>query len=66
MLPVKNWYVHNITIHMPQKWNLSSRVKCIFRKTRANRNLAKQHILFIVDCDAQCNQKLRIMVIERN
>ena len=55
-----------ITIHMPQKWNLSSSVKCIFRKTRTNRILVKQSSVFIVNFDAQCNQKLRILVIERN
>ena len=33
----------NIRIHMPQKWNLSSSVKCIFCKTRANRILVKKH-----------------------
>ena len=54
----------DITIHMPQKWNLSS-VKCILRKTRANRILVKQCIVFIADCDAQCNQKLWIAIIER-
>ena len=55
-----------ITIHMPQKWILSSSVKCIFRKTRTNRILVKQCNVFIVNFDAQCNQKLRILVIERN
>ena len=45
------------TIHMPQKWKSSS-VKCIFRKTRANRVLVEEFFVFIVDCDAQCNQKL--------
>ena len=34
---------------MPQKWNLSSSVKCIFRKTEANRILAKQCSVFIVN-----------------
>ena len=53
-----------ITIHMPQNWNLSSSVKCIFCKTRANRILVKQCIVFIADCDAQCNQKMRIVVID--
>ena len=51
---------------MPQKWILSSSVKCIFRKTRTNRILVKQCNVFIVNFDAQCNQKLRILVIERN
>ena len=55
-----------ITIHMPQKWILSSSVKCIFRKTRTNRILVKLSSVFIVNFDAQCNQKLRILVIERN
>ena len=53
-------------IHMPQKWNLSSYVKCIYCKTRANRILVKKCIVFIANCDAQCNQKLRIAIIERN
>ena len=59
---------HNddITIHMTQKWKLSSSVKCIFRKTRANRILVKQCSVFIVNFDAQCNQKMQIEVIERN
>ena len=57
---------NRITIHMPQKWILSSSVKCIFRKTRRNRILVKQSSVFIVNFDAQCNQKLRILVIERN
>ena len=57
------WY---ITIHMPQKWSLSSSVMCIIRKTRTNRILVKQCNMFIMNCDAQCNQKLRIVVIERN
>ena len=48
----------NNTIHMPQKWNLSSSVKCIFRKTRANRILVKHCNVFIMNFDAQCNQKL--------
>ena len=56
----------DITIHMPQKWNLSSSVKCIFRKTRANRILVKQYNVFIVNFDTPCNQKMRIVVIERN
>ena len=43
--------LQNNTIHMPQKWNLSS-VNCIFRKTRVNRILVKQ---CVVDCAAQCN-----------
>ena len=51
---------------MPQKWNLSSSVKCIFRKTRTNRILVKQCNVFLVNVDALCNQKLRIVVIERN
>ena len=51
---------------MLQKWNLLPSVKCIFRKTRANRILVKQCIVFIADCDAQCNQKMRIVIIERN
>ena len=55
-----------ITIHMPQKWNLSSSVKCIFCKTRANRILVKQCIVSIADCDAQCSQKVRIVVNECN
>ena len=55
-----------ITIHMPQKWNFLSRVKCIFRKTTANRILVKQWSVFIVNFDAQCNQKLRFVAIERN
>ena len=55
-----------ITIHMAQKWTLSSSVQCIFRKTRANRFLVKQCSVFIVNFDAQCNQKLRIVVIECN
>ena len=55
-----------ITIHMPQKWNLSSSVKCTFFKTRANRILVKKWIVFITNCDAQCNQKLRIVIFERN
>ena len=59
-----------ITIHMPQKWNLSLSVKGIFRKTRTNRILVKHVCLqcnvFIVNFDAQCNQKLLILVIERN
>ena len=50
----------NITIHMPQKWILSSNVKCIFRETRANSILVKECIVFIADCDAQCDEKLRI------
>ena len=54
------------TMDMPQKWNLSSSVKCIFRETRANRILVKQCIVFIADCDAECNQKMRIVNIERN
>ena len=57
---------YNITIHMPQMWNLSSSVKWIFRKTRTNRILVKQCNVFIVNFDAQCNQKLRILVIKRN
>ena len=57
---------HNITIHMPQKWILSSTVMCIFHKTRANRILVKQCNVFIVSFDAQCNQKLRIVILERN
>ena len=48
---------------MPQKWNLSSSVKCIFRKTRENRILVKQCNVFIVNFDTQRNQKLRIVVI---
>ena len=56
----------DITIHMPQKWTLSSSVKCIFRKTRTNRILVKQSSVLIVNFDAQCNQNLRILVIERN
>ena len=51
---------------MPQKWNLSSSVKCIFRKTRAYRIVVKHGIVFIVNFDAQCNLKLRIVVIEPN
>ena len=51
---------------MPQEWNLSTSVKCIFCKTRTNRILVKQCNVFIVNFDAQCNQKLRIVVIERN
>ena len=54
-----------ITIHMPQKWNISSSVNCIFRKTRANRILVKQCTVFIMDCDVQCNEKLRVVIIER-
>ena len=50
---------------MPQKWILTSSVKCIFRKTRMNCILVKQCNVFIVNFDAQCNQKLRIVVIER-
>ena len=46
----------SIMIHMPQKWDLSSSVNCFFRKTRANRILVKQCIVFIGDCDAQGNQ----------
>ena len=38
--------INIITIHMPQKGKLSSSLKCIFRKTRANRILAKQCIVF--------------------
>ena len=38
-----------ITIRYGQEWNLSSSVKCIFRKTRANRILVKQCIVFIPD-----------------
>ena len=53
-------------LHLPQKWILSSSVMCIFRKTRANRILDKQCIVFIADCYAQCNQKVRILIIERN
>ena len=30
-----------ITIHMPQKWILSSSLMCIIRKTRANRILVE-------------------------
>ena len=56
----------DITIQMPKKWNLSSSVKCIFCKKRANRFLVKKCIVFIANCDAQCNQKLRIVIIERN
>ena len=56
----------NNKIPMPQKWNLSSSVKCIFCKTRANRILVKKCIVFIANCDAQCNQNLRIVIIERN
>ena len=48
---------------MPQKWSLSSSVMCIIRKTRTNRILVKQCNVFIVNCDAQYNQKLRILVI---
>ena len=51
---------------MPQKWILSSIVKCIFRKTRTNRILVKQSSVFIVNFDAQCNQKLRILVFNEN
>ena len=54
-----------ITIHMPQKWILSSSVKCLFRKTRTNRILVKQSSVFIVNFDAQCNQKLRKMIMYR-
>ena len=57
---------HHNTIHMPQKWNLSSSEKCTFRKTRANRILVKQCIEFVADCDAQCNPKMQIVIIERN
>ena len=42
-----------ITIHMPQKWISSSRVMCIFCKTRANCILVKQCNVFIVKFDAQ-------------
>ena len=56
----------HITIHMPQKWNLSSSVKSIFSKTRVNRILVKKCIVFIANCDAQCNQELQIVIIERN
>ena len=55
----------DVTIHMPQKWNLSSSINCIFRETRANRILVKQFTVLIMDCDALCNQKLRIVIIER-
>ena len=59
-------FVMHITIHMPQKWNLSSSVKCIFCRTRENRILVKMCIVFIANCHAQWNQKLRIVIIERN
>ena len=51
---------------MPQKGNLSSSVKSIFRETRANRILVKQCNVFIVKFDTQCNLKVWIVVIERN
>ena len=43
-------------------------IKCevFFRKTRANRILVKQCSGIIAHFDAQCNQKLRILIIERN
>ena len=47
----------HITIHMPQKWILSSSVMRIFRKMRVNRIIVKQCIVFIANFDAQCNQK---------
>ena len=50
----------HITIHMPQKWNLSKSVKCTFRETRANRILVKQCIVFIANCVAECNQEYPI------
>ena len=50
--------------YMPQKWILLSSVICIFRKTGANSILVEQCSVFIADCDAQCNQKVRIMIIE--
>ena len=43
--PTTEKITNDITIHMPQKWSLSSSVKCIFRKTRANRILVKQCIV---------------------
>ena len=43
-------HVMIITIHMLQKWRLTSTVKCIFRKTRANRILVKQCIVYSVQC----------------
>ena len=56
-------YSADITMHMPLYemcriyiLHLSSSVECIFRKTRANRIVVKQCIVFIADCDAQCNQ----------
>ena len=45
---------------------ISLSVKCIFRKTIANRFVVKQCIMLIADCDAQCNQKLRIVIIDCN
>ena len=50
---------------MPQKGILSSRL-IFFSVKRVNRILVKQCSALIADCNAQCNQKLRIVAIERN
>ena len=46
-------YICFITIQMPQKWNLSSSLKSIFRETRAKRFLVKEFIVFFAGGDAQ-------------
>ena len=51
--------------YMPQKWNLSSSVKCIFGEKSTTRILLKQWIVSNADCDAQCNQKFWIAIIGR-
>ena len=58
--------IANITIQNAAKVEFIIKCDCIFRKTRTIRILVKQCNVFIVNFDAQCNQNLRTVIIERN